>query len=304
MGEFGLLDVKYAVTELFDEVNMKKLFALVLAVSGSAASAQTPTTNPMPDGSRDMYVGLGALSAPRYEGADNRKVSALPLLQVQWSHGLFISGMSAGMHLSERPTVEYGPLLSVHARRDESGSGGEVGRFEGSALLPTVGAEPFSRRSGNPLAGMDEIGPRLQVGGFFNVYLAPQWRLTSSLVYGAGVERDGVQMQLGAQRLAARIAPHHTLSFNAGATVVNRAYNQSYFGVSPAQARSSGNAVHAPDSGLKDLRIGVRWNWELTPSWMLTSNVQALRLMGDARRSPLVERPNHLTVSTALAYRF
>jgi len=304
MGEFGLLDVKYAVTELFDDVNMKKLFALVLAVSGSAASAQTPTTNPMPDGSRDMYVGLGAVSAPRYEGADSRKVSALPLLQVQWSHGLFISGMNAGMHLSEGPTVEYGPLLSLHASRDESGAGGQVDGFERTALVPGLVPELLSHGDGNPLAGMDEIGPRLQVGGFFNYYVAPQWRLTSSLVYGAGIERDGVQLQLGAQRLAAQIAPHHTLSFHAGVTVVNRAYNQSYFGVSPAQARISGNAVYAPDSGLKDLRVGVRWNWALTPSWMLTSNVQALRLMGDARRSPLVERPNHLTVSTALAYRF
>lgn len=299
-----MLDVKYAVTELFDDVNMKKLFALVLAVSGSAASAQTPTTNPMPDGSRDMYVGLGAISAPRYEGADSRKVSALPLLQVQWSHGLFISGMSAGMHLSERPTVEYGPLLTLHASRDESGLGGEIGAFENSSLMPSLIPEPLSRSSGNPLVGMDKIDARLQVGGFFNYYLAPQWRFTSSLVYGAGIDRDGVQLQLGAQRLAAQITQHHTLSFSAGATVANRAYNQSYFGVSPAQARTSGNAVYTADSGLKDLRLGVRWNWALTPSWMLTSNVQVLRLMGDARRSPLVERPNHLTVSTALAYRF
>ena len=304
MGVFGLLDVKYGVNELFQDVNMKKLFALVLAVSGSAASAQTPTTNPMPDGSRDMYVGLGAVSAPRYEGADSRKVSALPLLQVQWSHGLFISGMSAGMHLSEQPTVEYGPLLSLHASRDESGVGGSIDDFKGSALLPSLAPETFGRRSGNPLAGMDEIDMRLQVGGFFNYYVAPQWRFTSSAVYGAGIERDGVQLQLGVQRLAAQIAPHHTLSFNAGVTVVNSAYNQSYFGVSPSQARTSGNPVYAPDSGLKDVRLGVRWNWALNPSWMLTTNVQAMRLMGDARRSPLVERPNNLTVSTALAYRF
>jgi outer membrane scaffolding protein for murein synthesis (MipA/OmpV family) len=37
---------------------------------------------------------------------------------------------------------------------------------------------------------------------------------------------------------------------------------------------------------------------------MLTSNLQAKRLLGDARLSPLTERSTNLTVSTAIAYRF
>jgi outer membrane scaffolding protein for murein synthesis (MipA/OmpV family) len=37
---------------------------------------------------------------------------------------------------------------------------------------------------------------------------------------------------------------------------------------------------------------------------MLTSNVQAKRLLGSADKSPLAERSTNLTVSTAIAYRF
>ncbi|QOY95762.1 MipA/OmpV family protein [Massilia sp. UMI-21] len=280
---------------------MKKLFALVLVVSGSAASAQTPTTNPMPDGSRDMYAGLGVVSAPRYEGADSRKTRALPLLQVQWSNGVFVSGMSAGMHLSSSPTVEYGPLLSLHPRRSESGSGGELGGFEGAGMLP-IAVRTFA--SGNPLAGMGEIKARPEAGAFFNHYLSPVWRLTSSVQAGAGNDRKGVRAELGIQRLAMQVAPHHTVSVSAGLGFANRAYQQSYFGVTAAQAESSGNPAYRPEGGLKDMHIGARWNWALSPSWMLSSSVQASRLAGDARRSPLVERPNNLTVSTAFAYRF
>ncbi|OON63842.1 hypothetical protein B0920_10990 [Massilia sp. KIM] len=283
---------------------MKQLFVLVLAVAGGAASAQTPTTNPMPDGSRDMYAGLGAVWAPRYEGAKSKEVKALPVLQIQWSNGVFVSGMSAGMHLSQRPTLEYGPLLSVHASRDESGTGGGLGEVGDFSLLPTAVPELLRVRSTNRLAGMPDIGARLQGGGFLNLYLSPQWRLTSSALYGAGKDHDGAQLQLGLQRLALEVAPHHTLSFSINATLVNRAYNESYFGVTLDQSRSSGNPVYQPGSGLKDVRIGARWNWALSPSWMLTTNVQALRLTGDARRSPLVERPTNVTVSTALAYRF
>jgi outer membrane protein len=56
---------------------MNKLLSLaavsVLAsgeLAGGQVQAQTPAANPMPDGSRDMYVGLGVQSAPRYEGRE------------------------------------------------------------------------------------------------------------------------------------------------------------------------------------------------------------------------------------------
>ena len=281
---------------------MNKLFALVLAVSGSAASAQTPTTNPMPDGSRDMYAGLGVVSAPRYEGADSSRTRALPVLQVQWSNGVFVSGMSAGMHLSQQPLVEFGPLLNLHPRRNESGTGGKIGEVTaGTSFTP---GPVMQRMSSNRLSGMEEIKVRAEVGGFFNVYLAPEWRLTSSVLGGAGNDRNGVRAELGIQRLAVEIAQHHTVSVSAGFTFVNSAYNRAYFGVSPSESASSGHPAYRPDGGLKDMHIGARWNWALSPSWILTSSVQASRLVNDARRSPLVERPNNVTVSTAFAYRF
>ena len=85
---------------------MHKSLVLVLAAACGAASAQTPANNPMPDGSRDMYVGLGIVSTPEWDGARGRKERALPVLQVQWSNGVCVSGMSAGLHLSDRPSVE------------------------------------------------------------------------------------------------------------------------------------------------------------------------------------------------------
>lgn len=282
---------------------MKQFFALAMAFASTAACAQTPATNPMPDGSRDMYAGLGAVSRPRYEGADSQKVSALPVLQVQWSNGLFISGMSAGMHLSNRPTLEYGPLLSVHPSRDESGSGrivDGVGVTSSPSLLPL--AERLMRD--NRLAGMPEVNARPEGGFFFNYYLAPEWRLTSSVLYGSGNDRDGARLELGVQRLAWQVAPRHSVSFNAGVTIVNADYNRAYFGVTEADAWSSGNPVYRPGGGIKDVRVGARWNVALSPSWMLVTNVQATRLVGSVRNSPLVERPTNVTVSAAFAYRF
>jgi outer membrane scaffolding protein for murein synthesis (MipA/OmpV family) len=284
---------------------MNKLLALALVstMAGSLAHAQTPAANPMPDGSRDMYAGLGVQSAPRYEGTGSRKVSALPVLQVEWSNGMFISGMSAGMHLSNSPTVEYGPLLAVLPGRYESGTGAGVGGV-GSTLVHTVAPGEKAMALGGGLAGMDEIGARLQYGGFYNVYLNPQWRLTSSVLAGAGADHDGARLDLGVQRLAAVLGERHRVSLSAGVGVVNSRYNESYFGVTALEATRSRFPAYRPGGGLQDVHVGARWSWVLTPSWMLTSNLQAKRLLGDASHSPLTERSTNLTVSSAIAYRF
>jgi outer membrane scaffolding protein for murein synthesis (MipA/OmpV family) len=279
--------------------------ALAALLAGGMAQAQTPATNPMPDGSRDMYAGLGVQSAPRYEGAGSRKVSALPVLQIEWSNGVFISGMSAGMHLSGSPTVEFGPLLAVQPGRDESGTGTVVGGVgSGTPLVAAVGPGEKTIQAAGLLAGMDKIGARLQLGGFYNYYLSPQWRLSSSLLAGAGREHDGARLELGVQRVAALTGERHRVSLAAGLSVVNRQYNETYFGVTPEEAARSGFGAYQPGGGLQDVHVGARWNWVFTPSWMLTSSLQARRLLGSASHSPLTERSTNLTVSTAIAYRF
>lgn len=278
---------------------MEKFLVLALAAACGTASAQTPASNPMPDGSRDMYLGLGVESSPRYAGATDRKLSALPVLQVQWSNGMFISGMSAGMHLSGSPSVEFGPLLALQPRRSASGTGPVFGGVDGPSIVP---GRMHGKSTG--LDRMDDIGARLQAGAFFNWYLAQQWRMTSSVLYGAGNGRNGAVLELGVQRLAAQLAPHHTLSLSAGVSVANHNYNQAFFGVSPDEAVRRGAPDYRAAGGIEDMHLGARWNWALSPGWLVTTGVRAVRLAGSAKDSPLAERPNNLTVSTAIAWRF
>ena len=288
---------------------MDKLLALALAGACSAAAAQTPANNPMPDGSRDMYVGLGAVSAPVYEGSGERRVRALPVLQAAFSNGIFISGLSAGIHLSNLPSVEYGPLLAIHPRRSESGLSGDVGMVVNGSDW-TLGApdvtSPFKseRGDGHRLMGMDVQRARLQAGGFFNYYLTPQVRLTNSVLYGSGNEGNGALWRVGVQHFSSRLAPNHFVSVGVGMTLANRNHNQAYFGVTEIESVRGLNKEYAASGGLKDMHLNARWNWSLSPSWLVTTGVQATRLRGSAADSPLTERPTNLTVSTALAYRF
>lgn len=295
---------------------MNKLTVLALlpalALMCPAARAQTPVPNPMPDGSNDMYAGLGVSSAPRYAGADERRQRLLPVLQGQWSNGVFISGMSAGLHLSSRPLLEYGPLISLHPGRDDGGDGASaigIARIEGVGNLPNM---PEARvrynakvlASGNRLNGLPSIARQLQGGAFFNVYLAPSVRLTSSALVGAGNDRHGATARFGIQALALAPAPHHSITLEAELALANRQYNQTFFGIDNDQSIRSGNPLYAAHGGWRDARIGARWHWILTPSWLLVSSLDATRQLGSTRLSPLVERTTGVSVSTALAFRF
>lgn len=286
---------------------MKQYLCLALAAASGAAAAQTPALNLMPDGSRDLYLGLGAVSAPRYEGASERKLSAWPVLQFEWSNGVFISGASAGMHLSSAPSIEYGPLLALQPRRDDRGSASGIGGID-SATRAGLNAPPVTTqratRSGSGLAGMDVIDARLQAGAFFNMNLSPHLRWTNKLLVGSGNARKGATWSVGLQHIGADLAAHHTLALSAGLTLANRQYAQAFFGVSEAEAERSGYPQYQASAGVKDIHLDARWNWALAPAWIVTSNLQATRLAGSAKHSPLVQRPTNLTVSTALAYRF
>lgn len=276
---------------------MKKLLALVLPVLSAAAGAQTPAVNLMPDGSRDMYIGLGALVQPRYEGARERRTRALPLLQVELSNGVFLAGMSAGWHLSRQPALEFGPLLALHPGRDADGVRASLG-----GVAFSMGAPQQEQRIAQRLAGSAEVKARLTGGAFLHYYLGSTLRLNNTLLYGAG--GNGLAWEASVQTLTPEIAARHRVSLSAGLTVVNRAYNHSFFGVDDEVDSFFPIPGYHPEGGVKDVFVGARWNWTVTPAWIVTTSARAARLSGDARRSPLTERASQFSISTGLAHRF
>lgn len=293
---------------------MQKFLFLALAGVCGTAAAQTPATNPMPDGSRDMYIGAGVQHVPRFDGARDSRTLPLPVLQVQWSNGIFVAGTTLGMHLSHSPSLEFGPLIAMSPRRDQDGLSQGVGSIgETSAthmsitgVQPGGGIVPGDERAikANRLLAMDVIERRVVYGGFINYYLTPKLRLTNSLTYGGGNNRNAGRLHASLQYMMEDVVPHHTVILSAGMSVVNRAHNETWFGLTKEEGARTGLGHYRPDGGVQDVRLGVRWNWALSPNWMLTTGAHATRLVGDAKASPLVERATNVSVSTALAYRF
>lgn len=246
---------------------------LLLAACGPTLADESAALM-MPDGSRDMYV--GAAFTGRSAVADGQKRAAVlqPLLQVQWSNGVFVSASGvAGMHLSATPGVEYGPLLAAsNARAPE-----DSWRLRGTRRI-----------EGSP-----------DVGGFYGYYLGEAARVTSNLLYDTSAR--GWRGQFSLQKTLPSLAAHHTVTLSAGVSLVSGAVMDERYAVSAA---AGGARDYRPGGGVMSIDAGLNWNWALSSKWLLNSAVTGTRLGSGPAGSPVAERRNFITWSSGLGYRF
>lgn len=253
---------------------MNKLFPILLLPLCGLALAEDNDIAMMPDGSRDMYVGMALTSRSAAEAGEPHRLSLRPLLQVEWSNGIFASANGVvGMHLSNGGPVAYGPLLAASNSRDPS----------------------ESRR----LRGSHAIDGSVDAGGYFDYYLGYNTRLGSSIMYDRSAR--GWRGEFGVQKSWNDLAPHHTLSVSAGVSLAGDAVMRERYEVSRA---AGGARDYTPSGGLASAGVGVHWNYALSSKWLLSSSASARRLGGEAAASPVVERRNFFTISSGLAYRF
>ncbi len=299
---------------------MKKIYAIMIVLLGThgLCQAQTPAQNLMPDGSHDLYMGLGVIVRPNFEGSKQHKVRALPVFQMQWSNGAFISGMHAGLHLSDQPQHDFGPLIGIEPGRNASGSRNIPD--DASNVFPSGDVLESNKTSVKPI--FNTVKARLTAGGFYHMQINPQLRWHNQLLYGSGNDRNGLRFNSDVRFKLPEIFSHQAITVGLGLQAVNQAYARSYFGVnninSPVQSVSlfDGIAfaktvapVEAPieykaRAGIKDVHLDLFWNVNLSSSWLVTTKLNASYLLNNAANSPLVQQRTNVTVSTALAYRF
>jgi outer membrane scaffolding protein for murein synthesis (MipA/OmpV family) len=204
-------------------------------------------------------------------------------LNYQWANGWFAGterGVGYGFapkSAGPSPAVQYGVLL-----------GADLGRKAGDS---------------DRLKGMGDVDARPELGGFVSYALAPPLRLTSSLRYGSGNNSDGAQLNFNAT-YSMEVAPGWRASLNASTSLANASYMQSYFGVSQTQSGSSGYAVYSPGAGFKDVSGGLTLSYQLNPRTSINTGLSASALLGDARTSPLTQKPNSISGSLGLRYGF
>lgn len=223
-------------------------------------------------------MGVAVAAGPKFMGSQETRAMALPVLDYQWSNGFFAgTGNGLGINFSNHAPLAYGVRLTVDTGRDED-------------LSPA-------------LRGMGDVDIRPEAGAFLNFNLSPSFVLTSSLRYGSGNDRKGLQLDLGAAYNMA-LAAQWRLGIGGALTLANAEYMQSYFGVSAAQSASSGWAAYKPAAGVRDVRANLSLTYVIDRRMSLTGAVSARALQGDAKKSPLSQKDNSVSGVLALGYLF
>jgi outer membrane protein len=205
---------------------------------------------------------------------EHRPVVLRPLFQAQWSSGLFISANGvAGLHLSETPGIEYGPLIAA-----------------------TNGRHPDDDRR---LRGSHVVKGSPDVGGFYNYYLGDNIRVFSSASYDTSAQ--GLRGQAGVQKTWDALAPHHMVSLSTAVSLVSDRVMRELYEVSSV---AGGARDYRPSGGVTAMNVTVNWNWSLSSKWLVSSSLAGTRLGSAAANSPIVEQRNVITWSSGLAYRF
>ncbi|MES2432891.1 MAG: MipA/OmpV family protein [Pseudomonadota bacterium] len=238
------------------------------AVCLALASAETATNAMAQD---RMIFGLGVANGPEYQGSDTTSTRAIPLIDI--ARGPFFINLRNGIGVAplEYGDFKFGASIVYIPGFDLPYALGEVSGSAGARLFTD-----WER------GGMDAT---------FGLTTAVSGDLEGTLVDASLSYRY-------------EVTPKFSLTPVIGTTWSDGDYNQSYFGVTPAQAARAGIDAFTPGSGFKDVSIGLTANYRITERVNLTASATMSKLLGDAKDSPIVFDDTQGFGFIGVSYRF
>jgi MipA family protein len=247
-----------------------------------------------------VSVGLGLVSAPEYEGGKKTVSGIFPDINASYktnSFGTFAIGSKArGASWTAIETDAYSFGISLGF------DSGRIDTKDGTLL------RPGSKR----LKGMGEIKSSAEIGVFGHVNVGIP--LTLAVIKGSGDGKadsitgnikghGGSRIELGAE-IPWQISSNVGLSFTPNIVWADKKYNQTYFGVTAAQSSRSGFRAYSAGAGLKSAGLTVGMNYKIDSNWSANAAASFNQLLGDAGKSPLVQKKSQNTFTVGVAYAF
>jgi len=215
-------------------------------------------------------VGLGVGVTPRYAGASETEVGAVPGIRYQFAgtNRFFeMYGPIADMNLLDSPNWQFGPALGIRLGRQD------------------VQDAVVSR-----MAEIDTTMEAGLTGSWFHVNTeGVPWtaRVGVIAVTDLGDQYHGLNATLFGN-FWFPLSPRLFAGVGGGVSWASESYNRRYFGVSSADAQASGLPLYQPDAGLRQWYAWPALVYQLTPSWYLGAAVFYQRMAGKAGDSPIV----------------
>lgn len=234
---------------------------------------------------RDWFVLAGAAGfyGPDYEGSDDYRALGLPFFLVTYKDRFYADPIrGAGAYLFDNDTFQLGAGVNYAFGREED----ENDRLTGLGDIDG-GAAAEIRLEYQPWSTDLPVGPSVtaqlqhQFTGADTGTLAELSAGFGFPLGGRAILRPGLNAQYG-----------------------DADYNQSFFGISPAQAVRSGLPAYEAEAGFKSVGANLFATYLLTPDWFLTGVASYDRLTGDAADSPIVDDENQFRLIAGVVRRF
>lgn len=281
MQQIQHLAARSGLTSTFSSRSGKWLSLLVAGLSLHCAAAGAQSLAAAESGAPRSggYVGIGVNVGPRYQGSDETRTRAIPGFEYHWLSGWFVGGANGlvGFEINASPQLQFGIALGVDEGRKASRS-----RY---------------------LAGMGDIDVRGTMNLFAKAAITDDLSISASLQAGAGDSKKGALLNLNAS-YGFQLSSTLRMNVNVGATAANSDYMQEYFGISAGQAIATRYRRYNPDSGCRDVTVGLSVIQQVNREWMLIASLNNSRLAGPAKDSPLVRKASGNSAYATLAYSF
>ncbi len=222
----------------------------------------------------DVVVGGGVMYDTKFEGSKDFEVSAVPFISATFGDVV---------HIDPR-----GLLVDVYKGNDftVSAKGGyDPGRDQDDS---------------KHLDGLGDVGAGGIVGGAISYELGPI-ELTAEIDKTLGGS-DGLTGTFGAE--FSHMSGQFLLSAGASATWADKNHMKSYFGVTSAQSARSGLAEYEVGSGIKRVDLEASVTYFATENWFIRGEAEVGFLLGDAKKSPIVEKDVQPSLMMVVGYKF
>jgi outer membrane protein len=229
-------------------------------------------------------IGLGAVNAPLYPGADKNKWRALPLAGA--SYGRYFFGVAdpatgipfgAGAYLLQGEHWKAGVALGydiVSPRRESD----------------------YSTR----LHGLGDIERAVRMS-LFSRYTKNGFSLSGAFINSSNGQ--GMQVKLGADT-AIKLTSKLSVNVGQSLTWSNNKSNQTFYGITAQQSANSGIRQYSPGAGISDLTFSVGLSYLLEQNWSVGARLSASLLPSNISDSPVVGTHTTSNVGVFTTYRF
>ena len=176
--------------------------------------------------------------------------------------------------------------------------------FSAAASISTSGwrKESYGKNNTrNRLKGMGDIDAEAQANLFLNYDLGA-FHVNTAVHQTLGDRRGASVDVTGRYDLLS--SKTDLVELTGGFSYFNKKEMDTYFGVSKAQALTSGNAAYSAKAGIAGVGVGVKWRHAINQNWVTTVGANITRLGDTAAESPLSDRRVNSGVNTSIAYRF